>query len=74
MAVEVSPEITDPDEADKVTLVDPLKIAADEGAIDIRPKPKPETTISDIRLKNVSLDIDFLSLVAIENFSIAAGE
>jgi hypothetical protein len=45
-----------------------------EGADASAPKLKAVTTTSAVRLKNVLVDIYFLSLVAIENFSIAAGE
>jgi len=38
------------------------------------PKPNAETTTSAKRLKVVFVDIDFLSLVAKETFSFAAGK
>jgi len=40
----------------------------------IKPSPNAETTTSEIRLMSVFVDIDFLSLVAIETFSLASGK
>jgi hypothetical protein len=42
--------------------------------VDNKPKPKAAITPSDMRLKNVFLDIYFLSIVVIETFPITAGK
>jgi hypothetical protein len=42
--------------------------------VDSKPKPKAAITPSDKRLKNVFLDIYFLSIVVIETFPITAGK
>ena len=42
--------------------------------VDNKPKPKAAITPSDKRLKNVILDIYFLSIVVIETFPITAGK
>jgi len=42
--------------------------------VDNKPKPKAAITPSAMRLKNVLLDIIFLSVVVIETFPITAGK
>jgi hypothetical protein len=42
--------------------------------VDNKPKPKAAITPSDMRLKNVFVDIYFLSIVVIETFPITAGK
>jgi len=47
---------------------------AEDGTTDISPSPSAETTTSARRLKFVFVDIDFLSSVVRETFSLTAGE
>jgi hypothetical protein len=42
--------------------------------VDNKPKPKAAITPSDMRLKNVFVDIYFLSVVVTETFPITAGK
>jgi hypothetical protein len=42
--------------------------------VDNKPNPKAAITPSDMRLKNVFVDIYFLSIVVIETFPITAGK
>jgi len=45
-----------------------------EGATDTNPKPKAATARTAVRLRNVSFDITFLSIVVIETLSMTAGK
>jgi hypothetical protein len=50
------------------------EIVADDGATESIPKPNAAITPSATRLKFVFVDIDFLSLVVSETFSLTAGK
>jgi len=56
-----------------VEIVVPVTVAED-GANESNPNPNAETTTSAKRLKFVFVDIDFLSSVVSETFSLTAGE
>jgi hypothetical protein len=70
--VAVSPTVAVAVAALNVNEVDNL--AACEVGADKSPNPSAATRPSEIRLKNVFVDIYFLSIVVIETFSITAGE
>jgi hypothetical protein len=72
VTVAVSP-ITDVAVAE-LSVIDFARRAALELGADINPKPSTATNPSEIRLKNVFVDIYFLSIVVTETFSITAGE
>jgi hypothetical protein len=56
-------------------IVAPLSLVAwAAGASATTLSPKDTVTISEIRLKNVFVDIDFLSLVVKKTFSFTAGK
>jgi hypothetical protein len=75
IAVDVSPEITEPELAERVTEAVAEGTSENEGADESTPNPRAATTARATRFAVIDLfNIYFLSLVAIENFSIAAGE
>ena len=74
IAVEVSAATTEPDDAESVTDVVADGTSEYDGADASAPKLKAVTTTSAIRLKNVFVDIYFLSLVVPETIPSTAGE
>jgi len=68
----LAPRVTDADPAETESVGTPA--AAWEGATESIPSPKAAIAERAIRLKNVFFDITFLSCVANETFSSAAGK
>jgi len=71
-AVAVSPVLIESVAESIVSVCDVT--AAWDGTTERNPKPIAAIVATAIRLKNVLLDITFLSLVALETFSTAAGK
>jgi hypothetical protein len=71
-AVADSPKVIESAAASIVNVCDVT--AAVDGATESIPKPKAAIAVIAIRLKNVFVDIDFLSLVVSETFPLTAGK